>query len=322
MVKSSCGRPAHLRHLAAPLALLLFALASGPTAALAGPAPLAQLSMSRSGGLIVVPVQVEGKSCKFILDTGMTFSAVDRTLRPRDAGRSQEGSAMTPAGLIDVQFNRAPKVTIAGLPLRSPMVLVMDMGKFSRAVGQDIKGFVGMDFLKDYTVQFDWSAATIRLYGSGQAATAWGPATAIQLANGVPVCRGSLVDDIDATFIVDTGCNLGGCLTKGLYAKVIRNQGSHPQRIYLTAAGGVSRSSQVHLESITVGAARARGLDFSSSQCNLLGLGFLTRQMVTLDVGAGKMYLKTAPAGDVAKVAQSPKARKKARLVQAAPVRR
>jgi predicted aspartyl protease len=116
--------------------------------------------------LVLVPVKVNGHGpFEFILDTGASFSSVDRTLVRRlrlpHAGVSAHVQGI--AGEIVVPVIRIGDWTVGGQPLHGRTMPVLDLG------GDSIAGLLGSDELRQFgTVTVDYRRQRLILRSSGE----------------------------------------------------------------------------------------------------------------------------------------------------------
>lgn len=116
--------------------------------------------------LVLVPVKVNGRGpFDFILDTGASFSSVDRSLvhqlRLPHAGVSAHVQGI--AGEITVPVIRIGDWTVGGQPLHGRTMPVLDLG------GENIAGLLGSDELRQFgTVTVDYHRQRLILRSSGE----------------------------------------------------------------------------------------------------------------------------------------------------------
>ena len=241
------------------------------------PIPLAWRS-----GMLCVPVQVEGRSLWFLLDTGSHRTFLTRRGRERLAGE--------------------PKVEKDGtFPARLgtyPVLLPQD----DEAAGRDgfevpVDGFLGIDFLQNYRVGLDLREKTLRLWPNGVPAEGWFTLPVEELLQ-VPLtkrpegwCVPLEVGNLTVPTVLDTGASATflhrdvAALLKGA-KKAKRDAGDFPfydglhrVRTYLVPNVGLGRVSFGE---------RAISVASVPMMVGLLGRDLLAPLKVLLDYPAGQ----------------------------------
>lgn len=125
---------------------------------------LEEFAIDRDGGPLIIPVVVGGRSCPFVVDTGASFTLFDVSLRPHLAKDVEVKTLLTPTGPRQLTFASAPAASVGRLPLcKGSPVLLHDLTQIREAVGIDIRGFLGIDFLANYVVKIDFERGRLTL---------------------------------------------------------------------------------------------------------------------------------------------------------------
>ena len=118
------------------------------------------------GAAIVVPVHINGRGpIDLILDTGATITCVDTSLARELALPEQRltiGTAVGVGGAGRVRLHRVDSLRIAGAVARRINVCAMDLGAM-RTVAPDVRGLLGLNVLKPFTVTIDFQRSVLRL---------------------------------------------------------------------------------------------------------------------------------------------------------------
>lgn len=116
---------------------------------------------------LIVPVKINGKGpYDFVLDTGATFTCVDRTLAdelklPDWSGPL--GTVVITGGEGQMGFVKIDMLEVGGTARASELVACkLDLSRM-QPPGFGIKGLVGLNFLKSYRVTIDFERNTLRL---------------------------------------------------------------------------------------------------------------------------------------------------------------
>jgi predicted aspartyl protease len=118
------------------------------------------------GAALVVPVEVNGEGpFPFILDTGATLTCLDEALVMALDLRDAPGTVGVGGGLQG--FGRMRVVSIDSVAVgeaRATDLLgcAVDLSSMQQA-GLDVRGLLGLNFLKAYRVTLDFTARTVRL---------------------------------------------------------------------------------------------------------------------------------------------------------------
>lgn len=118
------------------------------------------------GAALIVPVHVNGAGpFPFVLDTGATLTCVDEALvrelkLPDVRGRIAIGGTVRGLGqmrLVALDSVALGDATVAGL-----QGCAVDLAPMQKA-GLDVKGLLGLNFLKAYRLTVDFGTSTVRL---------------------------------------------------------------------------------------------------------------------------------------------------------------
>jgi hypothetical protein len=253
--------------------------------------PLQQFHVARDGDILLLPVNFEGRSLFFLLDTGSFLTVYDKAL-PLGTAR-QIAPVETVCGIKPIEMFDSPNASVGKLSLRSgPLVLQSDLSMLRQVSGQDISGIIGMDFLANYIVQIDFLDGKVSFYNS------------LPTDPGIPLpifrdqagpCVQANLPGLQASekFLIDTGSVYFGNIKKEP-AEVLFKDGKAKPVAPARTAGlvGMETKKRWLVESLTVAGVSCRDIVLTQTQDNLLGLGFLSGYTVTFDFPAGLMYLK------------------------------
>ena len=122
------------------------------------------------GAAIVVPVHINGQGpIDLILDTGATITCVDTSLARELALPEQRltvGTAIGVGGAGRVRLHRVDSLRVAGAVARKLNVCAMDLSAM-RVVAPSVRGLLGLNVLKPFTVTIDFRRSVLRLAASG-----------------------------------------------------------------------------------------------------------------------------------------------------------
>ena len=253
---------------------------------------LAELPASRGGGLVLVPVSVDGREHAFVLDTGCAASIVDDSFAKQLSRRKGGYLTTTPGGVMEMPICEAPRASVGGIavPGKLDWVACSDLSNLRSICGREVSGILGMDFLQHFVVRLDFARRKVEFLSSdGHEHPEWGEALPIRLRLGCPQVSATVADAGRHWFLVDTGAAGGGTLPERLFRKVI----AAPAAACLSVVGGSVESRTGLLSALTLGERRHEGLAFCEGNSALLGLGLFSRYTVTLDFPARRLYLQS-----------------------------
>ena len=117
--------------------------------------------------LLLVPVEVNGQSAQtFILDTGAARSVISKELAAIAEIRVEgTETIMSAGGPMDVQIGAPTTIAVGGLERPLPVTIADTSG--IQAAGIDVKGVLGVDYLRSYAVTIDRKTSQLELSTGG-----------------------------------------------------------------------------------------------------------------------------------------------------------
>jgi tetratricopeptide (TPR) repeat protein len=251
-----------------------------------------ELFGDRAGFL--VPVRLGGKKYLFLLDTGASWNGFDQSLGLRKPKQTVLVNSF--GGKVSLQTFDAPQATLGRFNLRTAEPVVgTDLAKLRDISGEPIFGIVGMAFLKRHVMHLDPGQGTVFFLKSAgpEAGT---PFRLIHHQGAGTVC---VVAEIPGwgpeLFKIDTGLGTFAHLRKDLYKALVKGGSIQPRgEVAGWDISGVRKTRTGRLASFALGPVRHHGVKVEESQapCNVLGLGFFARHVVTFDFPRRTMYVK------------------------------
>jgi hypothetical protein len=241
--------------------------------------------------VILVPVSFNSKSRCFFVDTGATLSAFDSSLR-EELGKPLRTAAVNIAdGRMNIELFKAPAATLGGRALSGVTeVFCLDLSSFRAATGSEFYGIVGMDFLAQRILRIDFDRGEVTFLravpsDSGQPLPlSW---SAAGLRAKITIARLGTFP-----FVVDTGCLADAVMERELFRRLINDRIATAVITAPAQSAGERHEGReavvpdVSLENFHHSALLGEG------DSNLLGVGCLSRYVVTIDFPAKTMYLK------------------------------
>ena len=264
----------------------LSAKADGPDQAASKRQTRQSFKFDPDDGVVLVPVRIGGKEYQFALDTGCTGTVFDASLRPylgqaidTIEGRDAAGKDLT------LDLYRAPDAQVGSSPLGKLRVASRDFTETRQAAGCNVRGFLGMDFLKDWIITIDFDEGRLDFLPPGTAKLpAWGEGIPLEYDDsGIPRIRGTVGKNLEPFFTVDTGYDGTGQLEEVFLMLLVDD--SHEARMtgdtQSVTFSGLHLSDTARLSLLTIGSFRHENLRFISGHRNCLGLRYFSRYRVT-----------------------------------------
>ncbi len=169
---------------------------------------------------IVLKVVVNNsRPLSFVLDTGDQFAIINLD-RAKEMGLKLQGEIhMGGAGaaISTGSFVRDSSFTIPGFPgFSQPLNAALPIGRMAPRFGQDFDGIIGSEFIKQFVLELDYQAHTIKLYDKDKFSYS-GTGESIPItfnSSGHPIIEGEVTPvgstPVSGKFVLDVGS--GGAL--------------------------------------------------------------------------------------------------------------
>lgn len=257
-----------------------------------------RLSIKKDSCWIMLPVEIKGKRYHLGLDTGTDCTIYDKSLWHLMGKTVALEKIGTKQDNITIPYFQPPDARLGKLALpKSSLVMGTDLRDYQEDSGEDIHGFLGMDFLNTHIFRVDFDQGEVvflRALGSNP-----GQRLAVGLTDGVPNGRVRLAGRKEPEwFVLDTGAARGGgwrggCLRKATFDTLVKSGG-------LASIGdnpmGSLTGRRMHrsgwLDSLFFAGNTHKNLAFFEWDTSLLGLDVLSRYVVTFDFPHQAIYLK------------------------------
>lgn len=244
------------------------------------------------GGWVIVNVQLEGgRELPFIVDTGASGTLFDKSLAPLLHKRPGSVTLRMWGARERAELYDAPRLFLGGVPLRTGRVVAThDFKQFTAMAGRPVLGCLGMDCLRHYCIQLDFSTDKMRFLDDTHASPdQWGkpiPLSALGWRDARPCVSGNLLGAKDGYSQIDTGDHGDGWLRPNFFQQWTD--------VLKVPPAGEARSPEGILNGETY---RQISLREANAPSDGIGLHFLSRHLVTLDFPNWKMYLKRTSIG-------------------------
>ncbi len=127
------------------------------------PTAVVEYKVGRCEGPILLPVKIANKEQLFIMDTGAQTSIIDTNLKYALGAPVGTAKMATAGGAAEAQLFNPPDAAVGPLNLREGgQVACADPETLRRVSGLDVRGVLGMGFLRRHIVQVDCDAEVVR----------------------------------------------------------------------------------------------------------------------------------------------------------------
>ncbi len=247
-------------------------------------------AVARHGDLLLVAVTIDGHEYPFVVDTGCTWCFVDSTLREHLA---PTGRTTLVNGQKDFEVFEMPEsyVGASRLPVTGNAVCI-DMADLRKWSGHEIRGCLGMTFLKSHVLQIDFDAGILAILKHGPAST--DGALDVSYRKGVPTIDVALPNEEVVPFDIDLGMTGGASLKVECFDELVKagcmtvvdeSSGS------VTFLGEEPRRDALFCQ-LSIGKMQHPPLKCHDGRVSALGLGVLSQYVVTIDFPENRLYLR------------------------------
>jgi len=255
----------------------------------------AEFAFARGQWPLVVPVRFGPRTYDFILDTGCTGTIFDVAFQPELGQAKRPLKAATAGKPIVMQVFAAPHAFIGPFDLAEcNEVVCTNFKALAPNLGREVHGVLGMDFLKKHVIQIDFDEGRMAfLDDQAHDRRVWGQEFLITYNRmKAPQMKVSVEGQPERDFVLDTGSDTSGAMATDSFRLAVAQGGLKPVDTSMNTVTGVVKSRQVRTGRVTLGQFEYRGLIFTEGNSDRLGLGLLSRHVVTFDFSHDRLYLK------------------------------
>lgn len=259
------------------------------------------VALSEHDGHFFVPVEIGGRTYRFLIDSGAQGILLDRhvaeTLKLHEEGTFEASGAQRTGGL---RLAKLGALHIGGATIRNSIVATLDLGASTHGAFR-IDGILGYPFFASAVVRIDF-AGKLMSFGPPGSLASEGDYIDVDLDRGLSEAMLS-VDGVRAPFMIDTG-NAADVLLYGPFVA------SHPGIVPTTLAdmrsyglGGSTDSYRSLLRELVLGTTTLRNVDVGVMlatqgafadrfDAGNIGLGVLRDFIVTFDYPNEALYIE------------------------------
>jgi hypothetical protein len=232
-----------------------------------------------------------GETWRFLVDSGSPMTICDRSVqRKLAAAIGVEQVQYAWAGAAALAVHPAPRLFLNNtLLLTGPRVWSDDLRRVWP--GRGVQGILGFDCLRQYCIQLDFGARTIRFLDPERAAGPdLGRAFPLFMTGNSAFIAGDLLGAGTTLYQIDTGCTVDAVIKPPLFRAAWTRQPAAWTRTFPTGEGRpVLEAGFPHG---TFAGETYDKMIVDAADHNFLGLRFLARHVVTLNFPKHMMYLR------------------------------
>ena len=260
---------------------------------------------------IILPVSIGGKTYKFMVATGFASTVFDQSLENLLGKPKEEISTLDDNGdekIIKIYY--APNATVGKMNLsKGGCVRTADLSGLRDLTGINIRGVLGMAFLRKYVMQVNYDTGEVTFMKPDyQEHKEWGIISKMlkppRGTRGIPIIAGRLYNKISVPFEIDTSIPLTGVVSSTVFKTLVNEKDvkKHVRQTFINAKGNKSTDTYGRFEDLEISKQKHKGLVLKQGNFmgngGALGIGFLSRHIVTFDFPGLKLYLKKGKAFD------------------------
>ena len=268
-----------------------------PPGGRAAPEPaIERFEITKNATLVLLPVELNGKKLLFALDTGASSCIYDSSLTPLLGAPMGTEQVNTPDGVTPIPVFQSPDAKLGGLSLHTASpVIAADLRRMREGTGEEVYGFIGMDFLAKHVFRIDPDRGEVVFLRS--AGRDPGRRVPVTLQDNIPYVWVQVSGmDERQRFQVDTGASSGGgtgLMRAGMFDMLAKQGKIKPTDNALAQSlSGTTLRRRGKVEEIALAGDQHADLIFSTSRRNVLGLNYWSRYVATFDFPGGAIYLK------------------------------
>jgi len=257
---------------------------------------------------IFLPVQLDGRECSFLFDTGASFVVLDKSFRhlvakPLSLKEAEARTGIkfaskhirTPNGEVKLEMYKAFPLRLGKLQIanRFPYLLA-DLKALWPFSGEKFCGILGVSFIRQFRWEIDFKKGEIKAYVgaepymqgySARTPIFWSKARIPQVAVNF---QGK-----EIAFDIDTGDNGSGRMKKeNLLFLQERSQILASQKQEIVTVSSLSMSKEYRLRSLSFANVLYPKVVMQESAQNAIGLAFLKRHNIVFDFPFNMLYLQ------------------------------
>ncbi len=249
--------------------------------------------VANRGDVLLIPVSVRGIEYKFLLDTGAMTNVLDKSLAD-ELGPLSRSRQSYPKGFPATYVLPEFKLSSTDIQIHGDAIIV-DLAELRRMSGYNIKGILGINFLRKFVIELDFDSGSVAFFERAPGrATKPIPMRRDQFNR--PVVLISIAPDLQIPFLIDTGMASPGIgeVTSSTFEELRKSE-----RLQMLATkartltvDGVVTNPKAQLDVFKFGEYEHRNLQLNRGTLNALGLQYLSRYKITLDLMSDQAWFE------------------------------
>ncbi|BBO33159.1 aspartyl protease family protein [Lacipirellula parvula] len=255
---------------------------------------------SFEGDPLILPVTIAETEHLFVVDSGATCHLFDAALKSSlGPSRDFQLASQADGSEVRVEIFDAPDAKIGRLSLgvEAP-VACADLSAMRERFGRNVQGILGLPFFAAYVIQLDFEKREMRILpGDAEPQEEWGQLIMVakeKHSNLVGIRAKVAGLDFDEVVVLDSGFNGELSLRSDVYGYLAQEgQISSGWMTEITLVNKAVPGRQGRLECLGVGGFTHNQIVVSEGdKKGCIGLLYLQRYRVTLDLGRGRIFLE------------------------------
>lgn len=262
------------------------------------------LPLPRGGGLIEIPVTVNGTPLRAVVDSGAQFSAIDAAVARRLALPRTVAAPILAYGVSGgptVTHTVAMDLAVPGLHVPKLHAAALDLAPISAITGRNFQLLIGRDVLREVVVEADFPTGRARFLARGVYIPPRDAVTIpLRSAGGAPVTTVQVEAAAPLEVLVDTGSSGLLALSEDAARKAgLLAPGREMAPAHSVSLGGLTLNRMVTARSVSIAGLPLRQVDIqvyrpaanAPAPGGLLGAGLFRRFRMALDLGGDQLFL-------------------------------
>lgn len=256
--------------------------------------PLMEIPIGTQGRPFVVPLTVPPHGeVRFLVDTGASITVFDESLKPDGIRSIDRRRFATSGGLLEMDVYPCPSAQLGQLDLQIlPGTAYADLAAMRAATGVEIRGVLGMDFLEHFAVEIDFDLGRLQLWNTAPDEWAGAEPLLLKRQQGVCYVECTLPGDHSEPFLVDTGANVSTVREELFDTLQTKGQLTPFGTSFASTAVGSIQQTKAILSRLRLGQFQHSNLRIDRDVTNTIGLAYLSRFRLRLDLAHDLLYLQ------------------------------
>lgn len=260
-----------------------------------------QVDVANDGDVLLVPVEVFGKSEFFVLDTGSPLMRYDKSLRGLLGTPTNSINTSSPKGKELLELFNSPQAHVGKVSLQTDLpVSCRDLSGLKHISVEPVKGIIGIAALQRLVLLMNFDSGKLLFLKSVPEDV--GTPFQMSQRRPTPTIQVEIEGHGREEFAIDTGASAeeAGTLNADLALALSKKDIASESGAYTLAGDNSSNSPQhrsLRIRGLRLGPHQMTDVPMSvggSKEPNVLGMGFWSRFIVTFDFPNKMLYLKKA----------------------------